>query len=655
MNSARLLLLFLVIFSCCARGFAQDELVQWLLEYDAEFSDQNAAIDYLESLKRSPVPVNTADFSDLMRIPGLTPVQVQSVLNKKAEDGPFASLAAVRAAGNIPEDIFLLIAPYMTIAVPPVYYVDIRQRNQRDIDRSEAFSNNYYSGSILKSYTRARVVSSNGFDAGIILEKDPGEYHWSDHTALYLGWSSAENTRQFIAGSYSLDFAQGLLFSRFGNFGKSQEPIQPLIKRERGIRGYVSSNESEGMRGIASRMKSGRAEYIMFYSRSRRDAVINSDKMVTSIVRSGLHRSVTERNHEGALRETVYGSRFRLTLSERMSAGFTVSGIEYDRNFATDGPDEKLFSFSGNGLRIAGADFLLDGDIIQAFCEAGISDPGSHGLIAGTVVNLGSTRIGVLMREYAKDFYSPFGESFAEKSSEIRNEKGLYTGLKHRFNRYLSISSYADYFEFPWRTSSLPVSQKGAEHFFQIELRINPGNILMINWRRRSGSQRYSFLTDSGLEKDFIERAESDRCRIQHSYRTDRKISGSSRMELIVDRHPGAATELNERNTGYLISSRMNYRLNESAQAAAGAALFSDIENSHYVYEPDLPGLLTIKQLLGRGERMFVQYTCSAALLKLTVKYGITHYRDRSQIGSGSTRLNKNYKQEFGIQFDIAL
>ena len=230
---------------------AQDTLIEWLIEHNADFSDQSAALDYLEDLSRNPISVNAASVEDFLRVPGITPLQAIKIVAVREEKGDYSSLEEVRGAANIDENWYKLIAQFLTLAAKKdTYEFEIRQRNQRKFEKSEGFTTGAYQGSPLRNYTRFYMSMPQKTTLGVLIEKDPGEENITDHKTGFLQVRSNNDKTVLIGGYYTVAFAQGLLFSRKSFFRKGQEPIHPVTRRETGGRGYLSSSESEGFLGL---------------------------------------------------------------------------------------------------------------------------------------------------------------------------------------------------------------------------------------------------------------------------------------------------------------------------------------------------------------------------------------------------------------------
>jgi hypothetical protein len=112
-----------------------------------------------------------------------------------------------------------MILPFISLNLSDTTpFIEIRQRYQRRIDESRGFSSDAFQGGPIRNYTRLTARFSNTLSFGALLEKDPGEKDINDHSVLYVQYRSENDREHLIAGNYSLDFAQGLLFSQENPF-----------------------------------------------------------------------------------------------------------------------------------------------------------------------------------------------------------------------------------------------------------------------------------------------------------------------------------------------------------------------------------------------------------------------------------------------------
>ncbi len=203
-------------------------------------------------------------------------------------------------------------------------------------------------------FFRARLADSRAFRAGMRSESSVrhrlrvrlGEPFRAGAWAMqklytdravdeYKLFASAQNVgplRKAVVGDYRLTLAQGLLMDN------NSELMARVHERIVGLYSDLSENPGFGLRGGAADIGGERGGLLGFYSRSRRDAILNPDSSVNYYVVS-TPRYPGFRN---ALTETDYGGSAYLDLS---GVGFLPVGtrialnglrIAYDRPFRPD-------------------------------------------------------------------------------------------------------------------------------------------------------------------------------------------------------------------------------------------------------------------------------------------------------------------------------
>ena len=648
--------LVIILFSDSSVS-AQDILIEWLITQNDEISDQYAALDYLELLAAHPVFANSADVKDFLRIPGITSLQAAQIVAVRKSKGNFISVDDIQKAGGIAGDWFALIKQFLTVKQSGnKNEVRIRQRNQRVIEKQAGYGSGAYEGSPLKNYSRMYVSLAPSVAFGALIEKDPGEKRLNDHTVGFIQYDVLQNRGKIIAGHYSLDFAQGLLFSRTSFFTKGQEPVYPISRRSSENSGFYSSLESEGFFGATGTLSIRNAQLILFQSRISRDAIASGTGNVTSIVITGLHRTYTERNYRDNLNEQLEGFRITYKQGTQLTIGFTNALIRYAPGLAPSNPSQYSSNFKGNRLRVTGTDFSYVKNNIECVGEAGFSDPGSYGFVTGLIWSEKNTAVGMLYRDYQYNFYSPFGNAFADKTTENRNERGMYIGIKHTINSQANAAFYIDVMKFPQPSASMPVSRQGYEYFSQIHYTLNPSLIGYIYWKRRTGVTKSDYTDAFGIARTYYEEENSNTIRIQGEMQTSQNIRLVSRFEV------QSIGKKSERinfwrtifaNPDKLWLGRAVYSFERRFQTTAELVVFSSRKARFYQYEPDLPGVFTIKQYTGEGKRFAATLQYKGKHISLSAKYGITAYSDRSVIGSGTAAIRKNHMQDIGIQCDL--
>jgi hypothetical protein len=78
--------------------------------------------------------------------------------------------------------------------------------------------------------------------------------------------------------------------------------------------------------------------------------------------------------------------------------------------------------------------------------------------------------IGILYRNYGKEYFSFYNAGFSE-GSNTQNEEGVYVGTKLKLNKQWTLNSYLDIFSFPWMKYLVDAPSKGHEWLTQLTYR----------------------------------------------------------------------------------------------------------------------------------------------------------------------------------------
>ncbi|HNB10939.1 MAG TPA: helix-hairpin-helix domain-containing protein, partial [bacterium] len=174
----------------------QDRSTESALESMTETANEGVEFsEALENWRRNPLDINRADIEELQQLPGLSPILAKAIIDRRRAQ-PFTSIRQLLQVDGFSRELFVRIQPFLIVyshtAVRP-FDVALRQRTERQIEKTPEFSDGSYEGGPLKMYERAVAVYAPGWsalpDAQIrgawVMEKDPGETRWNDHQAGY--------------------------------------------------------------------------------------------------------------------------------------------------------------------------------------------------------------------------------------------------------------------------------------------------------------------------------------------------------------------------------------------------------------------------------------------------------------------------------------
>jgi hypothetical protein len=535
----------------------------------------------LEDLSARPLDLNSATEDELVRIPWITPTLARRIVERRKKKGPFEGTGELAQVDGLSSPTLEKILPYVRAdkaASRLVREYRIRNRVAREFPEEEG-----YVGSPTRLYNRVTATVGEKLSLCLLAEKDNYEGNYLD---FFTGHVKGENLGPFrcaVIGDYSLDFAQGLVFSpaRFDVKGSMMGKGS-----ERGIVANKSAVETGSLRGIAAAFELGRATLYCFSSFLYLDASLDSLGFVKTIYDEGLHRTESEVARIDRLNERLVGARARALFGD-LSLGLTLSRGIYRPRFADRGTT--YFTFSGESYGAAGADFGLALGPTELFGEAARSLGLGEGFVLGSTCALRNADLGVSYRRYAFDFYSPHSSAFSD--SKDQNEEGMYVVLNLKASRSTRISGFLDVFRSLGPGYPDLWGSRGRDA--RLEVQASPERRLKLKARVYTKSEEKS------LEDDCSRLDERRGLRLQADYAASKSAGLATRFERVWASAEGDSSS----HTGLLFYWEVAYKISSRADLRARFSLFdADSWDARiYQYESDLPGVMRNTAVSGRG------------------------------------------------------
>jgi len=178
-----------------------------------------------------------------------------------------------------------------------------------------------------------RVVQRAEFARGGVrfggaLERDPRERGLADYRSA---WLDARCGRvRALAGAFDADWARGLVLSTSRAATGASPSIDRALRAGRGLTAHRGVGEEGHFRGVALTAGASRWELSAFVSRTRRDARVNGDGAVTSLVEGGLHRTGSEIAVRDRLDDATAAARAELRARGGARAGVSFRATALD-------------------------------------------------------------------------------------------------------------------------------------------------------------------------------------------------------------------------------------------------------------------------------------------------------------------------------------
>ncbi len=624
-----------------------DPLLRELL---AGLEDESAAVDGLDELLReaaafreNPADVNTAELTELLRVPFLDPASAVRIVVRRDALGPAESLDELVARGCLSREALAAVRPYLVARLPapaivkpaadpappasqetpsPVTW-ELRLRAATQ-ERWEVAWGERRAAAGFASYARLRVSYADVLDLSVACEKDIGEENLADHSAVSLVWrGGAEAPEDGPAFSVGLgDFAgswgQGLLL-RSGGF-----PSEAAYPRRRdSVRRYDGAGEATSRRGafvIASR---GGVCVRAVLARTRLDAAIGEDGLATSIRTTGYHRTDGEREGALSLDESLAGVRVSVERIAGLELSASLLRFGFSPELAPGDPVRQRFRFFGEELTAGGFDVRTSIGGFSTGCEVATTSAGGIAALAGVRLRSGGCRVSAGGAYLSRDYWSPLGGGVPGFSGGSNGAVG-WVGAEYRSGADWKVWAASRVTKRPWRSyhSELPNDSASVTIGGELRTKRNWRVAVESKVRARSDSEGDPPVTGEGIAR-----------RIRVSLRTKGAVpvtvSGWRVTSLSDGREEGSLLAVALRIDGS-IAGRSSYTAGLTSMISQGVVA------SLVQYEPRLPGEFGLTSLNVPGARWYIRVkTGLPAGLGLSVRLSGGPERGQTQLGIG--------------------
>lgn len=674
-------LFIMLLISCyCAVAQTIQSVDKWMGYVDelAEELDDAEQIETLytdlSNMTQHPLNINAATPEEFKRLPFLSDVQVDALLNYRKRYGNMATIYELKNISALDWGTIELLLPFVYVDEPVQRKRPMTAKNvlkygsnelavRYDHPLQEKQGYQYQPDSILSKYPNRKYIGepfyhsirySYTFDdrlqAGFVAEKDAGEAFWNTHHKGYDYYSAHVLLRNmgklktFTIGDFKASFGQGLVLSQDFTLSRSAILTQ-AERRNNGFRRHYSTNEIDYFRGVASTVRWKEMEVSLFYSYRKSDASVDGTS-ITLFKIDGLHRTVGDWEKRQTVAMRTYGGNIRY-VTPNVIIGLT--GIAYDFGKLRVEPEPKpynLFYFRGTENMNASIDYLFKYGRTKFYGETAISKNGAWATLNALQWNPVSYVSGlVLYRSYAKDYQAYFGNAFSQNSI-VQNEQGFYVGTQLTPVANWKVSVYADFFRFPWLKDEVDAPSSGVEYMAQVEYSIWNRLSTYVRYRYR---QKESNRTIEGQPEASVLPYEQHRLRYQLIYTPFAEIAFRSSVDYSLYKE-----QEGDSSDGWMIAQSASWK---SKRIPVDANLYiayfhtNDYNSRLISYEKNLLYVYNTPSFYGEGGRLaFVLRYYILSKLSITAKIGWTHYVDeRESVGTGLEMIPGRNKTDLSL------
>lgn len=565
----------------------------------AEFSEDDPAIvELIRDLQAAPIPLNSAERTDLLKIPFLSPARADSILALRRQLGAFKRKNQLRVI--LDQETYRLVRDFFILNRKKQKNGYLQNRITRPIEQPAEIRTGRYSGSALHHQFKIFTRLTPQIEAGFVSQKDSGEPDYFDYFNGYVQYSA--NRWQIILGSFYLHFGQGILFSSPFSNQKSARSELPFRIRQDGAYASLSASEGSVLTGLYGRYNFDKMTLSGFLTRTIGDARLHAETgKIIGLETSGYHRTAAEQARRDLLQENVLGLAASLKVFRAGQAGVLVSQTGFTpkindmAEFDLQQKRRQYFQFSGNRIWQYALFHRLKYNGLETCGEIAFAGSRSPAFSQSLFVRQGRIRAGLRAWRVPDNFQSPQGRIFDDLTPFPRARQGFYLALGLRPWRRASIDAYKYFSTDTWRTYFNPLPLQKSEWLVQAALQLRSTHLVM-RYRKKNNQ---ALPDDKNLEKT-RRTIERDYIRLEVLFKVARDLRLRSRWEY-TRQHSG-----NTRGTA--VFQDIQYRYKKGLVINGRITFFetSNYDSRLYEYESDLPGSFANYPFYGRGFRWYV-------------------------------------------------
>lgn len=626
---------------------------------ETEETESNAIDDLNEHLQIHQININTGNWNELQKIPNITSIQINALIEHRNLYGFFKSLLELQQLKEFDIIDIHKIQPFITLTLPVKQVIKdlIRQPQiewqcqvQTKLEKSDGFTNSVQSdqvflGNRLKETSRLKIGFGQQLRLQIITKKDAGERFNQSSTGISLQIQDKGLLQEVIAGNFQLQFGQGLCIGNTLAFGKSAN-VMGIMRTGKGIRHTGSVNNTEVLKGSAFHLKLMPSLHVWAaVSNKKTDAqtITDSNGLVylSSLVNSNLYRNNKEIRSRNNIKrfDLILRSEYRL---RQFQAGLTMS---YTKNKALRSIQLRD-KIEQKQTKIA-IDWQYAFNNIILFHEMAFNSKiQESAFIQGALISLDKyTDISVMYRQYSGKFNPDNTNALA--SGNGSNERGWLIGYQLRLAKKVQLNAYVDLFKHPEKTYKSDATSNGKEAFMQLNYAERNAYTFVLRYQLKEN--QFNSREPSGMRQ--LETHRQNKMRADLSYQISKNTSIAHRIEI--NRYKIGA---NSSSNGYLMYHNVSQRINKCLKIQSRLTFFNitDYNSRIYAFENDLSSIYAIKAWQNKGVAFYtiLQYHVNK-ILQIKTKFASIRYSDIHESGSGADAISGTVFNE--VKFEISL
>lgn len=623
-------------------------------------------LEELSNRLQEPVNLNSATREQLEQFPFLSDIQIEHLLAYIYIHGQMETIYELQLVEELDRQTIQYLLPFVCIKAinnEPAFRWKTMLKDAGRYGKNEVLTRldilfykrkgyeHTYLGPSVYNSVKYTFRYRDQLYAGGVAEKDAGEpfaalhnRYGYDYYSFYLLLQNCGRLKSLAVGNYRLSFGQGLVMSTDYLMGKTIY-ASSFNNRSAGIKSHSSTDEYNYFRGVATTVAlTKRLSVSAFYSHRNMDGVV-TDGEITSVYKTGLHRSRKEADKKNLLTSQLTGGNVSYQ-QNHIRLGITGVYYVFNRPYEPELTGYSKYNIHGNHFYNLGIDYAYRWRRFSFQGETAIGKQGWASLNRLQYSPVQDIQFMLIHRFYSYDYWAMYAHSFGEGST-VQNEQGYYVGLETTpFSHWRFFVSF-DLFSFPWKKYRINKPSRGTDGLIQATFTPRTNLSMYLKYRYK---QKERDLTGSKgtLTLPIFHH--------QLRYRLNYSLNDvfSSRTTLDYNHFHSqdrAATK------GYQVTQMISSQL-------PWTRLFADVQGSYfctddydsrvYVSEKGLLYTFYTPSFQGRGFRCAVRlrYELNKHWLFIT-KFGETIYLNRNEIGSGNDLIYGNKKADIQMQLRI--
>ena len=665
----------LFIIPACSAQNPSENLMEEVLEDLSVNNDINNSVNSLnwenelEELSnrlQEPVNLNSATREQLEQFPFLSDIQIEHLLAYIYIHGQMETIYELQLVEELDRQTIQYLLPFVCIKAinnEPAFrwktmlkdagrYGKNEVLTRLDIPfyKRKGYEHTYLGPSVYNS-VKYTFRYRDQLYAGGVAEKDAGEpfaaLHNSygyDYYSFYLLLQNCGRLKSLAVGNYRLSFGQGLVMSTDYLMGKTIY-ASSFNNRSTGIKRHSSTDEYNYFRGVATTVAlTKRLSVSAFYSHRNMDGVV-TDGEITSVYKTGLHRSRKEADKKNLLTSQLTGGNVSYQ-QNHIRLGITGVYYVFNRPYEPELTGYSKYNIHGNHFYNLGIDYAYRWRRFSFQGETAIGKQGWASLNRLQYSPVQDIQFMLIHRFYSYDYWAMYAHSFGEGST-VQNEQGYYVGLETTpFSHWRFFVSF-DLFSFLWKKYRINKPSRGTDGLIQATFTPRTNLSMYLKYRYK---QKERDLT--GSKGTLTLPIFHHQLRYRLNYSLNDVFSSRTTLDYNHFHSQDRAA-----NIGYQVTQMISSQL-------PWARLFADVQGSYfctddydsrvYVSEKGLLYTFYTPSFQGRGFRCAVRlrYELNKHWLFIT-KFGETIYLNRNEIGSGNDLIYGNKKADIQMQLRI--